>query len=260
MTCGICATARWQLSNWVASSDELQPEHRTQSIQLPITAHINRGEDGGGGILPVFPFPRLPLLTGRNVFWRRPRRTPRVNNPINAKYNTPLDRSTTTSYKRVCLPLRLCFGDLQDYFFMGTTLHPQQLLHTGSTVAMAIFEPGKEEKRERKKESGREKEKRIGGKKNCLCWESGAVVLRVDKEIAGLVLLSQLLILPITDDRGDERPCKGSQRLHLSGNKLAPGGQGCAGHTLLIKWAQTYIPLTSCSRLLRNLKVQRQIP
>lgn len=85
-----------------------------------------------------------------------------MNNPINAKYNTPLDRSATTSYKRICLPLCLCFGDLQDYFFMGTTLHPQQLLHTGSTVAMAIFEPGKEEKRERKKEIEREGEKEKG--------------------------------------------------------------------------------------------------
>lgn len=83
----------------------------------------------------------------------------------------PLDRSATTSYKRVCLPLCLCFGDLQDYFFMGTTLHPQQLLHTGSTVAMAIFEPGKEGKK-KKREKGREREgvgKKIRGVRMCVC-------------------------------------------------------------------------------------------
>lgn len=119
-----------------------------------------------------------------------------------------LDRSATTSYKSVCLPLFLCFGDLQDYFFMGTTLHPQQLLHTGSTVAMAIFEPGKEGKKRREKrgERGREWEKRRGVRM-CVCvGGSGGVVLRVDKEITGLVLFSQL-ILSITDDRGDGRPC-----------------------------------------------------
>lgn len=41
----------------------------------------------------------------------------------------------------------------------------------------------------------------------CVCvGGSGGVVLRVDKEITGLVLFSQL-ILSITDDRGDGRPC-----------------------------------------------------
>lgn len=56
-----------------------------------------------------------------------------VNNPINVKFpNHP----HTSSYN--CLPFCSCFGDLQDYFSTGTTLHPQQLLHTGSTVAMAI--------------------------------------------------------------------------------------------------------------------------
>lgn len=132
------------------------------------SAHQSRGDKGGNaGVLPL-----LPLLTGRNVFRWRPRRTPRVNNPINAKYNTPLKRSATTSYKRVCLPLRLCFGDLQDYFFMGTTLHPQQLLYTGSTVAMAIFEPGKEEKREREKMRDWEREwERDWGEKRIACVE-----------------------------------------------------------------------------------------
>lgn len=40
----------------------------------------------------------------------------------------------------------------------------------------------------------------------CVCvGGSGGVVLRVDKEITGLVLFRQL-ILSITDDRGDGRP------------------------------------------------------
>lgn len=77
-----------------------------------------------------------------------------VNNPINAKFP---NHTHTASYNRICLPLCSCFGDLQDYFFMGTTLHPQQLLHTGSTVAMAISVP---EKKDREMERGRE-----GGKK-----------------------------------------------------------------------------------------------
>lgn len=55
---------------------------------------------------------------------------------------------------------------------MGTTLHPQQLLHTGSTVAMAIFEPGKEEKRERMREGVRERD--WGGKELLVLRERGS--------------------------------------------------------------------------------------
>lgn len=51
---------------------------------------------------------------------------------------------------------------------MGTTLHPQQLLHTGSTVAMAIFEPGREKKKksegERERERGKREKEGVGNK------------------------------------------------------------------------------------------------
>lgn len=40
MAWGICATAGWQVSNWVVGRDESQPLHSTQSIQLPITVQI----------------------------------------------------------------------------------------------------------------------------------------------------------------------------------------------------------------------------
>lgn len=86
-----------------------------------------------------------------------------VNNPINAKFP---NHTHTASYNRICLPLCSCFGDLQDYFFMGTTLHPQQLLHTGSTVAMAISVP---KKREKWREGGREQKKKK--KKSIQSWQ-----------------------------------------------------------------------------------------
>lgn len=57
-------------------------------------AHQSSGDKKGErrgtrGFSPATPPTRPPLLTGRNVFRRRPRRTPRVNNPINAKYPPP---------------------------------------------------------------------------------------------------------------------------------------------------------------------------
>lgn len=58
-----------------------------------------------------------------------------MHNPINAKFP---NHTHTSSYNCIRFPLCSCFGDLQDYFSTGTTLHPQQLFHTGSTVAMAI--------------------------------------------------------------------------------------------------------------------------
>lgn len=57
-----------------------------------------------------------------------------VNNPINAEIP-----NHTNSSSCICPPFCSCFADLQDYFSTRTTLHPQQLLHTGSTVAIAIF-------------------------------------------------------------------------------------------------------------------------
>lgn len=59
-------------------------------------------------------------------------------------------------------PLCSCLGDLQDYFSTGTTLHPQQLLHTGSTVAMAMSVA---EKRGREREG----EQKIG--KSIQSWQ-----------------------------------------------------------------------------------------
>lgn len=96
-----------------------------------------------------------------------------VNNPLSAKIPNP-----HLSYNCICS----CFGDLQDYFSTGTTLHPQQLLNTGSTVAIAISGQGGkngEKQRERKEEEK---------------------VFTVDREITGFIIFSQL-ILSITNDR-----------------------------------------------------------
>ena len=76
-------------------------------------------------------------------------------------FNSLTHTHTAASYGCICLPCCSCFGDLQDYFSTGTTLHPQQLLRTRSTVAMAISVAGKKKRaREQGREGEREQKKR----------------------------------------------------------------------------------------------------
>ena len=100
-----------------------------------------------------------------------------MHNPINAKFS---NHTHTSSYNCIRLSLCSCFGDLQDYFSTGTTLHPQQLFLTGSTVAMAMSVAEKRERVQKK-----EKKEKVFG---------------VDREITGFIIFSQL-ILSITNDR-----------------------------------------------------------
>lgn len=141
MACGICATAGWQPSNWVAGRDELQLEHSAQSIQLPIRVNIywpGRGRKRDKANTKLLQWQVESAVTWRNEF----RPWTRVNNPINAKFPNHIH---TSSYDCICSPLLLFWGFARCFFFFstGTTLHPQQL-HTGSTVAMAISMAEKE--------------------------------------------------------------------------------------------------------------------
>lgn len=99
-----------------------------------------------------------------------------------------------------------------------------------------------QKKREKWREGGREQKKRK--------------VFRVDREITGFIISASWFSLSAMTGR---RQACSSLCLRLSGNKLLLGSGLCRTHSL-IKWDQTYIPLTSTSLLLRNLKVQRQVP
>lgn len=139
-------------------------------------AHQSRGDKGGkrGGFSPSSPFPRLLSLTGRNVFRRRRlRRTPRVNNPINAKYNTP--PST------VALPLPTSVSASLSAFVSGICkiIFSWELLYILNSYSIQdlqlpwqyLSQGKKRREREKKKASEREKEKGIRGGKRIGCVE-----------------------------------------------------------------------------------------
>lgn len=173
MACGICATAGWQLSNWVAGRDELQLEHSPRSIRLPIMAADLLTRDKSK-------YRAAPVAGGAQ---QHQETLPEVgvNNPINAKF---LNRTS------ICLPLCSCFGDLRDYFFsFGTTLHPTATLYRIYSCHGNICSEGRERKREREQ---RRKKKKV-------FW--------VDRELTGFIILSQL-ILSITGEGAMEGPLK----------------------------------------------------
>lgn len=109
----------------------------------------------------------------------------------------------------------------------------KRLFHTGSTVAMAICVV--EKKSPQKKEKGR----------SVQTWQGNNWFHYIQPADSPMTVQWQARW---------KRLC-----LCLSRNKLLLGSGLCGPHSL-IKWDQTYIPLTSLSLLLRNLKVQRQIP
>lgn len=152
--------------------------------------------------------------------------------------NSPLTKPTLLQKLHLASSLLLFCGFARLFFhenyFTSSTA-------TGSTVAMAISVAGKKETEGAKRKKERKREK----------------VFRVDREITGFIIFSQL-ILSISGDRA-KAARRESLCLCLSSNKLLLGSGPCRPHSL-IKWDQTYIPLTSSSLLLRNLKVQRQIP
>lgn len=189
MTCGICATAGWQLSNWVASRDELQPEHRTQSIQLPITAHIYRPEIKANvgslrwqverGLCMKKCIPTAAALESC------------VNNPINAKFpnhTTPLPTTASASLSAFVSGIcKIIFSWELLYILNSYSIQDLQL-------PWQYLSQGEREK----KREGREREWEIKKKEK---------VLRVDREITGFIIFSQL-ILSITNDRVTEGPLR----------------------------------------------------
>lgn len=159
-----------------------------------------------------------------------------VYNPINAKF---FHHTHTSSYNCICLPFCSCFGDLQDYFSTGTTLHPQQLLHPGSTVAMAISVAWKKTRLSERGRSQKEKKK----EKSIQSWQENNWFHYIRPADS---LYHQW--------QGDDKQQWKGLYLCLNSNKLLLGS-GLHRPYSLIKWDQTYIPLTSSSLLLKNLKV-----
>lgn len=173
MACGICATAGWQLSNWVAGRDELQLEHSPRSIRLPIMAADLLTRDKSK-------YRAAPVAGGAQ---QHQETLPEVgvNNPINAKF---LNRTS------ICLPLCSFWGFERLFFFFWNYFTSYS--HSIQDLQLPwqyLFRGEREEERERTEE---EKKKKV-------FW--------VDRELTGFIILSQL-ILSITGEGAMEGPLK----------------------------------------------------
>lgn len=214
MACGICATAGWQPSNWVAGRGESQPKtqcsvHRVASQRWRSIGHSEKRRriDKANKELSPWQVARCfamwrDVLSGCCVGVC-------VNNPWNAKFPNP--------HLFLQLHLLLFWGFARLFFHRNYFTSSTATLYRIHSCHGNIWARKKKKKKLERTREGREGKKR-------------EKVFTVDREITGFIIRSQM-IPSITIGSSVAELCMSSDRLLL--------GSRCCGPRLLIKWAQT---------------------